>query len=65
MSVDRPLTADYGFDLDGTLTGNLTVEKAFQRLNVYDDPRLVPFGDLLTIKAGSDLVIKGIELRGV
>jgi hypothetical protein len=46
--------------LDGTLTGNLTIERPIPRLAVYDDPRLVPFGELLTIKPGGDLVIKGM-----
>lgn len=57
--------ADYGFDLDGTLTGNLTTERPLPRLSVYDNPRLVPFGELLTIRPGGDLVIKGSILRPV
>lgn len=55
--------ADYGFDLDGTLTGNLTIERTFPRLSVYDDPRLVPFGEVMTIKPGGDLVIKGMKFK--
>jgi hypothetical protein len=63
LSVDRPVLADYGFDLDGTLTGNLTIERPLPRLTVYDDPRLVPFGEVLTIRSGGDLVIKGASLN--
>lgn len=55
--------ADYGFDLDGTLTGNLTLEKTLPRLNIYDDPRVIPFGELLIIKKGGDLIIKGTSLN--
>jgi hypothetical protein len=58
--------SDYGFDLDGTLTGNLTIEKPLPRLSVYNDPVLIPFGELLTIKPGGDLVIKGnLTLKNV
>ncbi|CAD5219510.1 unnamed protein product [Bursaphelenchus okinawaensis] len=63
LSVDRPLLADYGFDLDGQLTGNLTIERSLPKLTIYDDPRVVPFGEVLTIKPSGDLVIKGASLN--
>ncbi|KAI6217562.1 Sema domain-containing protein [Aphelenchoides fujianensis] len=63
LTVDRPLLADFGFDLDGSLTGNLTIDRPLPRLAVYDDPRLVPFGEVLTIRPAGDLVVKGASLN--
>ncbi|KAI6236464.1 hypothetical protein M3Y95_00160400 [Aphelenchoides besseyi] len=63
LTVDRPLLADFGFDLDGQLTGNLTIDRPLPRLSVYDDPRIVPFGEVLTIRPSGDLVIKGASLN--
>lgn len=42
---------------------NLTIEKSLPRLAVFDDPRIVPFGEVLSVKPGGDLVIKGASLN--
>uniref|UniRef100_A0A914ID92 Sema domain-containing protein n=1 Tax=Globodera rostochiensis TaxID=31243 RepID=A0A914ID92_GLORO len=63
LSVERPLRLDYGFDLDGTLTGNLTTERAFPKLLVFADPRLHALPELLAIRPGGDLVLKGQHLN--
>ncbi|KAL3114962.1 hypothetical protein niasHT_011398 [Heterodera trifolii] len=63
LSVERPLRLDFGFDLDGTLTGNLTADRGFPKLLVFPDPRLVPLPELLAIRPGGDLVLKGQNLN--
>lgn len=64
LTMERPLRLDYGFDLDGTLTGNLTIDRTgFPKLLVFPDPRLQSLTELLTIRPGGDLVLKGHDLN--
>ncbi|KAI1715743.1 plexin cytoplasmic rasGAP domain-containing protein [Ditylenchus destructor] len=65
FTAERPLRVDYGFDLDGTLTGNLTIERAFPKLAYFDDPTVHHFSGVQTIRpaTGGDLVIKGTNLN--
>uniref|UniRef100_A0A1I8BP85 Sema domain-containing protein n=1 Tax=Meloidogyne hapla TaxID=6305 RepID=A0A1I8BP85_MELHA len=65
LSIGRPLRVDYGFDLDGTLTGNLTssADRTLPKLLVFPDPRLQPLPEVLTVRPGGDLVLKGHNLN--
>uniref|UniRef100_A0A915EUN6 Sema domain-containing protein n=1 Tax=Ditylenchus dipsaci TaxID=166011 RepID=A0A915EUN6_9BILA len=67
FTAERPLRVDYGFDLDGSLTGNLTSERSFPKLVIYDDPTIHKFPDVQTIRpaagGGGDLVVKGTNLN--
>lgn len=42
---------------------NLTVERAFPKLNVFADPKLAHFPEVQLARAGGDLVIKGENLN--
>lgn len=46
------------------LFSNLTTERAFPKLIVYDDPIITKFPNVLhTIRSGGDLVLKGFNLN--
>nr|CAD2193070.1 unnamed protein product [Meloidogyne enterolobii] len=65
LSIERPLRVDYGFDLDGALTGNLTsaADRTLPKLLVFPDARLQPLPEVLTVRPGGDLVLKGHNLN--
>ncbi|KAF7629263.1 Sema domain-containing protein [Meloidogyne graminicola] len=65
LNTQRPLRLDYGFDLDGSLTGNLTssIDRTLHKLLVFPDPRLQPLPELLAVRPGGDLVLKGYNLN--
>lgn len=42
---------------------NLTVERAFPKLNIFVDPKLTHFADVQLVRGGGDLVIKGENLN--